>query len=160
MGEGSGKGEDATVLSATLEEKGLPESVTMAKIRLSKWVGVRCLSTRPYQQRPLMNKTLSRETTVCETQMKVYMYGCVSEWVGSVCVCVCVCVLFVGLFQDDLRWLFNPLSRSLPYRSVCTSPTRRVLTILPSPDLFAFDTLSCIRFFSTLVHSTEKFLGS
>ena len=27
---------------------------------------------------------------VCETQGKVYMYGCVDEWVGSVCVCVCV----------------------------------------------------------------------
>ena len=31
---------------------------------------------------------------VCETQRKVYMYGCVSESVGSVCVCVvCVCPL-------------------------------------------------------------------
>ena len=46
---------------------------------------------------------------VCETQRKVYMYGCVSEWVGSVCVCVvCVCVLFIDLFQDDLRCLFIP----------------------------------------------------
>jgi hypothetical protein len=37
---------------------------------------------------------------VCETQRKVNMYGCVSEWVGSVCVCVltqCVCVLCVHL---------------------------------------------------------------
>ena len=25
-----------------------------------------------------------------------------------VCVCVCVCVLFLDLFQDDLRSLFNP----------------------------------------------------
>jgi hypothetical protein len=32
---------------------------------------------------------------VCETQRKVNMYGCVSEWVGSVCVCVvCVCPLY------------------------------------------------------------------
>jgi hypothetical protein len=64
-----------------------------------------CLSTRPYQQRPLINKALSTETSyqqglivgklgqgmrcykfnstsnvlVCETQRKVYMYGCVSE---------------------------------------------------------------------------------
>jgi hypothetical protein len=30
---------------------------------------------------------------VCETLRKVYMYGCDSEWVGSVCVCMwCVCV--------------------------------------------------------------------
>ena len=52
---------------------------------------------------------------VCETQRKVNMYGCVSEWVGSVCVCGvcvcgvwCVCVLLVHLFQDDLRCLFIP----------------------------------------------------
>jgi hypothetical protein len=44
---------------------------------------------------------------VCVTHRKEYMYGCVSEWVGSVCVW-CVCVLFVDLFQDDLRCLFDP----------------------------------------------------
>ncbi len=54
-----------------------------------------CLSTRPYQQRPLINKTLvgsgmwcdkfnsTSNVLVCETQRKVNMYGCVSEWVGE-----------------------------------------------------------------------------
>ncbi len=35
---------------------------------------------------------------VCETQRKVNMYGCVIDWVGSVCVCVvCVCPLCSSL---------------------------------------------------------------
>jgi hypothetical protein len=34
-------------------------------------------------------KCISTSTAlVCETQRKVHMYGCVSEWVGSVCACV------------------------------------------------------------------------
>ena len=67
---------------------------------------------------------------VCETQRKVNMYGCVSEWVGSVCVCgVCVSSLFIswkmnyGACLAHIRSIMV-VSRSLPRKSVCTSPTR------------------------------------
>jgi len=123
-----------------------------------------CISTRPYQQRPFINKTLSTETAyqqglivdrwqvksryevlqlsnstsnvlVCETQRKVSMYGCVSEWVGSVC--VCVCVLFVDLFQDDLSGHQGGVQKSPPVVSLwqvphdVSWPFYRVLTFLP-----------------------------
>ncbi len=41
---------------------------------------------------------ITSNVLVCETQRKVNMYGCVSEWVGSVCLCVvCVCPLCSSL---------------------------------------------------------------
>jgi hypothetical protein len=120
-----------------------------------------CLSTRPYQQRPLINKTLSKDTfyqrgltvgkpgpgmrcckfnstsnvLVCETLRKVYMYGCVSEWVGSVCVCVVLSLL------DSSNML--PLFRITPLRVV-------VLPLLPFPPS------PVIVFFIMFAHCTSK----
>jgi len=79
--------------------------------------------------------------------MQTYMQTYITHisTVNSTYMCDCVCVSSL-LISSKMIYQVNHGGVQRPsHQSVCTSPTRRVLTISPSPDPFVFVTLSRIR---------------